>query len=79
MTYVIFSMKCFKMVDELMNLSEELKNIRKQRKWSQSDLAREIGVSFATVNRWETGKTQPSKLAYEKIIKIIKRDKHNVL
>ncbi len=26
-------------------------------------LAHALGVSFATVNRWENGKTNPSKLA----------------
>jgi transcriptional regulator with XRE-family HTH domain len=30
---------------------------------SQEDLARQLGVSFATVNRWEAGKTSPSRLA----------------
>ena len=49
------------------NIAEELKKIRQQKGWSQEDLAREIGVSFATVNRWENGKTKPSRLAQEKI------------
>lgn len=30
---------------------------------SQEDLARKLGISFATVNRWENGKVRPSKLA----------------
>ncbi|MBC8876286.1 MAG: helix-turn-helix transcriptional regulator [Planctomycetes bacterium] len=30
---------------------------------SQEDLARELGVGFATVNRWENGETKPMKLA----------------
>ena len=30
-------------------------------------LARNLGVSFATVNRWENGKTKPSRLAQDKI------------
>ena len=29
---------------------------------SQEALARELGVSFATVNRWEKGHSQPSVL-----------------
>ena len=45
------------------NLSVLVKEIRKQLGLSQEDLAREIGVSFATVNRWENGKVKPSKLA----------------
>ena len=40
-----------------------VKEVRKQLSLSQEDLARELGVSFATVNRWENGKSRPSKLA----------------
>ena len=49
------------------NIADELKKMRQQRGWSQEDLARALGVSFATVNRWENGKTKPSRLAQEKI------------
>ena len=49
------------------NIAEELKKLRQQQGWSQEDLARNLGVSFATVNRWENGKTKPSRLAQEKI------------
>jgi len=45
------------------NLSELVKEVRRQLGISQEDLARELGVSFATVNRWENGKTKPSKMA----------------
>ncbi|MEA3366011.1 MAG: helix-turn-helix transcriptional regulator, partial [Candidatus Hydrogenedentes bacterium] len=44
------------------NLPELVKEIRKQLALSQEGLARKIGISFATVNRWENGKSQPSKL-----------------
>ncbi len=40
-----------------------VRNVRAQLKFSQEDLARELGVSFATVNRWENGHTEPSKMA----------------
>jgi len=45
------------------NLPEVVKEVRRQLALSQEDLAREIGVSFATVNRWENGKSKPSRLA----------------
>ena len=32
-------------------------------KLSQEELAHALGVSFATVNRWKNGKTNPAKLA----------------
>ncbi len=34
--------------------------------YSQEQLARELDVSFATINRWENGKTEPSRLALDK-------------
>ncbi len=40
-----------------------VKDIRKQLTLSQEDLARHLGVSYATVNRWENGQSKPSKLA----------------
>jgi len=49
-------------IDE-QNLPELVKEVRRQLGISQEDLARELGVSFATVNRWENGKSKPSKLA----------------
>ena len=40
-----------------------VKEVRRQLSISQEDLARELGVSYATVNRWENGQANPSKLA----------------
>ena len=40
-----------------------VKQARRQLSISQEDLARELGVSYATVNRWENGRAKPSKLA----------------
>jgi putative transcriptional regulator len=45
------------------NFTELVKDVRKQLGLSQEELAHALGVSFATVNRWENGKTAPSKLA----------------
>ena len=39
------------------------KEVRRQLALSREDLARELGVSYATVNRWENGLSKPSKLA----------------
>lgn len=43
--------------------SEQVKAVRTALNLSQEELAHALGVSFATVNRWENGKTTPSKLA----------------
>ncbi len=45
------------------NISSLVKEIRRQLAFSQEDLARQLGVSYATVNRWENGLSKPSKLA----------------
>ncbi len=41
--------------------------LRKRLGLSQEKLAAKLGVSFQTVNRWERGRTQPSKLALQVI------------
>ena len=34
-------------------LKEKVRELRKKKGWAQEDLAREIGVSLSTVQRWE--------------------------
>lgn len=43
-----------------METREQLLYIRAKLNLSQEALARELNVSFATINRWEKGKTKPS-------------------
>lgn len=50
-----------------MTIDEVLKSIRKELNISQETLARELNVSFATLNRWENKKAKPSRLAMDKI------------
>lgn len=50
------------------NFPETVKEVRRQLALSQEELAHALGVSFATVNRWENGKTIPSKLAQRQFI-----------
>ncbi|APG26371.1 helix-turn-helix domain-containing protein [Syntrophotalea acetylenica] len=51
------------MIRQPENFPETVKEVRRQLALSQEELAHALGVSFATVNRWENGKTIPSKLA----------------
>lgn len=64
------------------NLPELVKEVRRQLSLSQEDLARELGISFATVNRWENGLVKPSKLAKAQFnnfcAKMIRRGKLNL-
>lgn len=50
-----------------MSFAEEIKKIRRKAFLTQKDFAKEIGVSFATVNRWETGKASPNLKAMKLI------------
>lgn len=43
-----------------MALSDEIILIRKKGYYTQVEFAERIGVSFSTVNRWETGKMSPN-------------------
>jgi transcriptional regulator with XRE-family HTH domain len=50
-----------------------LKDIRKELKITQEQFARDIGVSFSTLNRWERGHRSPSPLAMQTIKNICKQ------
>jgi len=45
-----------------MEFSQIVKIAREELSMSQEELARALNVSFATVNRWENGKTHPNQL-----------------
>lgn len=44
-------------------LKEKVRELRKKKGWAQEDLAREIGVSLSTVQRWENKGGKPTRLA----------------
>jgi DNA-binding transcriptional regulator YiaG len=50
-----------------MSFSKEIRIIRQKAFLTQEDFAKEINVSFATVNRWEAGKTRPEISSMKKI------------
>ena len=50
-----------------MKLSEALKNIRNILSISQEQFARDLNVSYTTLNRWENNRTSPSRLAKMRI------------
>src|ERR1700730_804417 len=49
------------------NVAATLRAIRSKLDLTQEQLAERLGVSFATVNRWEGGSTLPQKAAQEVI------------
>lgn len=55
-----------------MTYAEEIKKMRKKCFLSQVAFARELGVSFSSINRWESGKNKPNFSAMKKIIEFCK-------
>ena len=50
-----------------MGFTEELKSIRQHSFLSQEAFARELDVSFSSVNRWERGRSKPNMTAMKRI------------
>ena len=51
-----------------------IKQIREHLNISQTELAEQLNVTFATVNRWENGRAVPNKLAQTKLYEICKEN-----
>ena len=45
-----------------------VRSVRERLGLTQTQFAERIGVSFATVNRWENGQTRPARLAWRQIL-----------
>lgn len=45
----------------------DIKSARQKLKLTQENLAKAIGVSFVTINRWENDKAKPSPLAVARL------------
>lgn len=55
-----------------MNWPKIIKTIREKDFITQTELAERIGVSFASVNRWEQGHHEPTMKAKRKLAQICK-------
>lgn len=51
----------------------EIVSLRQALNLSQVELAARLGVSPASVHRWETGKTEPTPLAMRQLNKLVKK------
>ena len=49
---------------------QEIKDLREIRGLTQTQFAELVGVSFATVNRWENGQSRPNNLAWKRILEL---------
>ena len=52
------------------NYKDALVELRLKLNISQEELAKLLGVSFSSVNRWENGRNQPTKIAKAKLKKL---------
>ena len=51
-------------------LREKVRELRRKKGWAQEDLAREMGVSLSTIQRWETRGGNPTRLARRELKKL---------
>ncbi len=58
-----------------MEFKKVVKEIRIKALLSQESFAKELGVSFSTVNRWEMGKAKPRYCALRKIKSFCEKNK----
>lgn len=58
-----------------MSFSNNIKIVRQKSLLSQEAFAKALGVSFTTVNRWETGKSKPSYKTMKLIDDFCKQNK----
>lgn len=61
-----------------MNWSKIIKDLRNKMLLSQTELANLLGVSFASINRWENGHNEPTIKIKRKIKELCEREKINV-
>lgn len=57
-----------------MNWSKIIRNLRNKMLLSQTELADLLGVSFASINRWENGHNEPTIKIKRKIKELCQRE-----
>ena len=57
-------------IDPPLDYPERVKSVRDLKGLTQTQLAELIGVSFASVNRWENGQSRPNSLSWRRILEI---------
>ena len=57
-----------------MSFADDIRKLRRKSLLSQNDFAKEIGVSYTTVSRWETGKSRPNLKTMRQIDKYCKEN-----
>ena len=58
------------LTDPLSDYARRIKNIRGIKELTQTQFAERIGVSYASVNRWENEQSRPNNLAWQRILEM---------
>ena len=58
---------------EDIELARKIRELRSKLGLTQEQFAAKVGVTFSTVNRWESGKSKPSPLAMRQIEELMER------
>lgn len=58
----------------MINYQKAVKELRDKLIMTQKEFANLLGVSFASINRWETGTNKPTTEAKRKIVKLCKEN-----
>lgn len=59
-----------------MNYAEAIKRLRNKLLMTQTEFANMLGVSFGTVNRWKSGKFEPTMKLKQKLAPLF--EKYNI-
>ena len=60
-----------------MTYAEAIKALRKKMLLSQTEMAKELGVAFVSINRWENGHCEPTIKAKRKLAPLF--EKYNIV
>ena len=55
-----------------MSYKDAIKKLRKKLLMTQTEFAKYLGVSFATINRWEGGQFEPTMKLKRKLVPLFK-------
>jgi transcriptional regulator with XRE-family HTH domain len=55
------------------DLKKKVRDLRKKNGWAQEDLARVMGVSLSTIQRWENRGGNPTRLARRELRKLFQQ------
>ena len=62
-----------------MSISGNIRTLRKKAGITQIDLAERLGISIATLRRWEAGETAPTGLKIHELAKILKVNPEDIV